>query len=142
MNPLKKTVQALIIGGFLPFLLLAMCSIVLKEHTIILERAFTIYSIVIVCSFATSQWLLLHEKSRYDYTRQQTNLIPWLAITSLSRNPLGSHLTNMVCYLWLLYLERILFLNQITKSWYFHLRKNTNIAVILTLLFKIIKGLI
>ena len=139
MNHLKKTAQALTIGGILPFVLLAVSSIVFKEHPVIFDRAFCIYSTAIVCFVAGSQWGLLLKKTDCYLMLAQSNLITLLSISGLLVNPLGSHLTNTICFLWLLYLERILFLHQVTEYWYFYLRRNTTIAVILILFFKILQ---
>ena len=142
MNNLKKTVQALTIGGILPFLLLAVSSILLKEHTVSFQRAFSIYSTAIVCFVAGSQWGLLLKKTTLSFILTQTNLITLISICGLFINPLGSNIINIICFLWLLYLERLLFLNQITAPWYFYLRKNTTITVVLIISAKILQGLI
>ena len=141
MNNLKKTVQVLTTGGILPFLLLAVSSILLKEHAVSFQRAFSIYSTAIVCFVAGSQWGLLLKKTNLSFMITQTNFITLISICGLFINPLGSNIINIACFLWLLYLERLLFLNQIIAPWYFNLRKNTTITVVLIISAKILQGL-
>lgn len=142
MNNLKKIVQVLTIGGILPFLLLAISSIFFKEHTVNLQRAFSVYSTAIVCFVAGSQWGLLLKKTSSSSMLGQTNLITLISIFGLFTSPMGSNITNIICFLWLLYLERTLYLNRVTASWYFDLRKNTTIIVVLIIFAEILQGLI
>lgn len=129
------TAQVLTYTGIIPFLFLGM-AVVLHASGLDYSLALFAYGAVIIsflCGIHWAVFLFFSQKCSRNLMLHSnaTTLIGWLSVL-----PVMSHLTfllQILSFSYLLILDLELYRNKIIPSWFFHLRLNATLIVVLLL---------